>query len=415
MTPPDTNAAQPPQALAGIKVLDLTRVLAGPWCTQSLADLGAEVYKIERPGPGDEMRQSPPFLNDTHGAPTRETPSYLSVNRGKHSLAIDFTKDDGRALLLQLAARCDVLAENFKVGDLKRHGLDYDSVRRVNPGIVYCSITGYGQDGPMASWPGYDPVLQAVSGIMSTCGVPEGRPGAGPMRSMVPVVDVMTGMVSTSAVLAALFHRERTGEGQQIDVALLDVAVAATCYLSQTYLSTGRLPARSGNGSLLFAPSNAYRCSDGPLLIQIGNDAQWVRLCKALDRDDWRTDPRFATNAARMQHAPVLDAEIEQAVATRERLELATALSAAGVPCGPVNTLADAFEHPQVVHRGLRAEVDHPSLGPVPVVRSPLRLSRTPVRLQASPRLGEHTDAVLTRELGVSAERLAELRRGGVI
>ncbi len=403
------------QILSGIKVLDLTRVLAGPWCTQALADMGAEVYKIERPGVGDEMRHSPPFLNDLQGQPTRDTPSYISVNRGKRSLTLDFTQDEGRQLVLGLAARCDVLAENFKVGDLKRYGLDYEAVRAVNPGIVYCSITGYGQDGPLAALPGYDPVLQAVSGIMSTCGVPEGRPGAGPMRSMVPLVDVMTGMVSTASILAALFHRQRTGEGQHLDVALLDVAVAATTHLSQNYLSTGRVAARAGNGSLLFAPSNCYRCADGLLLIQIGNDAQWARLCKALGREGWLSESRFQSNAARMQHSTDLDREIEAVTSTLNRNDLARSLGESGVPCGPVNSIADAFEHAQVRHRGLRAEVQHPVHGALPVIRSPFRFSRTPVSLKPPPQLGADTDAVLASELGLSDARLAALKAAGVV
>ncbi|WP_342130892.1 CaiB/BaiF CoA transferase family protein [Hydrogenophaga sp. OTU3427] len=401
--------------LSGIKVLDLTRVLAGPWCTQALADMGAEVYKIERPGVGDEMRHSPPFLKNPDGQPTRDTPSYISVNRGKRSLTLDFTQAAGRQIVLDLAARCDVLAENFKVGDLKRYGLDYDAVRAVNPGIVYCSITGYGQDGPMASWPGYDPVLQAVSGIMSTCGIPEGRPGAGPMRSMVPLVDVMTGMISTSSVLAALFHRERTGEGQHLDVALLDVAVAATTHLSQNYLNTGRVAGRAGNGSLLFAPSNCYRCADGPLLIQIGNDGQWARLCKALGREQWLSEPRFQTNAARMQHSAELDLEIEAVTQTMLRGALTTQLGEKGVPCGPVNSIADAFGHEQVVHRGLRAEVQHPQHGALPVVRSPFRFSRTPVDLRPPPQLGADTEGVLAAELGLSGAQMSALREAGVI
>ena len=403
------------EVLAGIKVLDLTRVLAGPWCTQALADMGATVFKIERPGVGDEMRHSPPHLRDREGRPTRDTPSFVCVNRGKQSLTIDLTNEEGRALILALARQCDVLAENFKVGDLKRYGLDYAALRAVNPGIIYCSITGYGQDGPLAAWPGYDPVLQAVSGIMSTCGHPDGRPGAGPMRSMVPLVDVMTGMISTASILAALFHRERTGQGQHLDVALLDVAVAATNHLSQNYLSTGRVASRAGNGSLLFAPSNCYPCSDGLLLIQIGNDGQWARLCKVLDRPDWLTDARFATNALRMQHVQTLDDEVQAMTRQRQRGDLAMELGAAGVPCGPVNNLAETFEHPQVRHRGLRAEVEHPTHGTLPVVRSPFRFSETPVQHRAPPQMGAHTDAVLMQELGLSPDRLQALRSAGAI
>lgn len=406
----DSNAI-----LAGYKVLDLTRVLAGPWSTQALADMGAEVYKIERPGVGDEMRHSPPFLSDPAGKPTRDTPSYLSVNRGKRSLTLDFTKPEGRKLVLDLARRCDVLVENFKVGDLARHGLDYESVKAVNPRIIYCSITGYGQDGPMAAWPGYDPVLQAVSGIMSTCGLPDGQAGAGPMRSMVPLVDVMTGMVSTSAMLAALLHRERTGVGQHLDVALLDVAVAATTHLSQSYLSTGKLPKRAGNGSLLFAPSNCYACADGPLLIQIGNDNQWTRLCQALGQPGWLQDPRFATNQARMEHRDLLDQAVAEVTRGFKRLALAEVLGAAGIPCGPINTVADAFEHPQVKHRGLRAKVPHPVHGDLDLVRSPFRFSASPVQMTAPPSFGQDTSAVLQGELGLGLEEIETLQQQGVL
>ena len=401
--------------LGGIKVLDLTRVLAGPWCTQALADMGAEVYKIERPGIGDEMRHSPPFLKDAQGNATRDTPSYFCVNRGKRSLTIDITQPQGQKLLLDLAARCDVLAENFKVGDLKRYGLDYGSVRKVNPSIVYCSITGYGQDGPLAALPGYDPVMQAVSGIMSTCGVPDGLPGAGPMRSMVPLVDIMTGMVATSSILAALFHRQRTGEGQQIDTALLDVAMTATNHMGQNYLSTGKVPQRAGNGSQLFAPSNCYPCNDGMILIQIGNDGQWARLCKALGHDEWLTHERFKTNRDRMQNRPELDAALSAITQQWAKQKLADLLSDLGVPCGPVNDLAAAFENPQVKHRGIRALVDHPAHGSIPLLHSPFRFSETPVQHRAPPQMGADTDAVLREELGFADAELAGLRASGVL
>ncbi|QGZ63357.1 CaiB/BaiF CoA transferase family protein [Paraburkholderia acidisoli] len=401
--------------LEGVKILDLTRVLAGPWCTQALADMGARVFKIERPGNGDEMRQSPPFLKDTEGNRTTYTPAYVSVNRGKQSLTIDFTQDAGRRLVLELAAQCDVFVENFKVGDLKRYGLDYEAVRAINPRIVYCSITGYGQDGPMARYPGYDPILQGVSGIMSTCGLPEGQPGAGPLRSMVPLIDVMTGMISTSSVLAALYHQQRTGEGQCIDVALLDVAMSATSYLSQNFLLTGQVAARIGNGSRLFAPSNCYQCADGPLLIQIGNDGQWEKLCKALKRETWLSDPRFASNGARLEHVLELDREITAVTSGLKRHDVTAWLSDMGVPCGPVNTIAEAYDHPQVVHRGLRAEVEHPELGKIPVVRSPFRFSHTPVEHRPPPGLGAHTASVLASELAIPAEQLRELAEAGVI
>jgi crotonobetainyl-CoA:carnitine CoA-transferase CaiB-like acyl-CoA transferase len=403
------------QILENIKVLDLSRVLAGPWCTQALADMGATVYKIERQGTGDEMRQSPPFLKNAQGQPTTDTTSYVCVNRGKRSLTIDFTQPQGLALILELVRQCDVVVENYKAGDLKRHGLDYDSLRKINPSIVYCSITGYGQDGPMAALPGYDPVFQAISGIMSTCGLPDGQPGAGPMRSMLPLVDVMTGMVSTSAVLAALLHRKNTGEGQHLDIALLDVALAATVHLGQTYLSTGKIPQRAGNGSLLFAPSNCFPCLEGHILIQIGNDNQWTRLCKCLGREDWLANPHFAGNAERMRHKAEVDQAVSTVTRTWDKQALSDVLGAAGVPCGPVNSMAQAFEHPQVRHRGLRVELDHPVYGQLPVIRSPLRFSRTPPQHRIPPALGADTRAVLQEELGVDDARWQALRAAQVV
>ena len=403
------------QILSGIRVLDLTRVLAGPWCTQSLADMGATVYKIERPGSGDEMRASPPFLPDRNGQPTRDTPSFLCVNRGKRSLTIDMTQPQGQVLLRDLARQCDVLVENFKVGDLKRHGLDYASLRALHPSLIYCSITGYGQDGPLAAQPGYDPVFQAISGIMSTCGRPDDQPGGGPMRSMLPLVDVMTGMTATSAVLAALLHRQRTGEGQCLDIALLDVAMAANVHLGQNYLSTGRQPRRAGNGSLLFAPSNCYPCEDGHILIQIGNDAQWERLCKALGREDWLADPRYASNAQRVTGSGDLDNALSEQTRQHRKQALADRLGAAGVPCGPVNTLEQAYDHPQARHRGLRMTVDHPVHGEVAMTRSPLRFSRTPVQYRPSPALGADTADVLREQLGLDDAALDRLHAAGVV
>lgn len=404
-----------PGVLDGIRILDLSRVLAGPWCTQALADMGAEVWKIERPGVGDEMRQSPPFLRDREGQPTKQTTSYVCLNRGKRSLTIDFTQPAGQALVQDLARRADVVVENFKAGDLQRDGLDWASLSALNPRLIYCSITGYGQDGPMAALPGYDPVFQAISGIMSTCGLPDGQAGAGPMRSMLPLVDVMTGMVSTSHILAALFHRQRTGQGQHLDVALLDVALAATVHLGQNYLSTGRVPQRAGNGSLLFAPSNCFPCRDGHIFIQIGNDAQWQRLCKSLGREDWRNDPSLATNAERMKRKPEVDEAVSQVTRGWDKQALSDQLGAAGVPCGPVNDIAQAFSHPQAVHRGLRVELDDPQLGTLPVTRSPFRFSATPVQHRPPPSLGADTRAVLSEQLAVDDDGWLRLVEGGVV
>lgn len=404
-----------PAILSDIKVLDLSRVLAGPWCTQSLADMGATVWKIERHGTGDEMRLSPPYLTDLEGNRTNDTVSYVCVNRGKHSLTIDFTQPDGLVLLMELVRKADVLVENFKAGDLRRYGLDYDSVRRVNPSIVYCSITGYGQDGPMSSLPGYDPVFQAISGIMSTCGLPDDQPGGGPMRAVLPMVDVMTGMVSTSAVLAALLHRAKTGEGQHLDMALLDVAMAASVHLGQGYLSAGKNPRRVGNGSFLFAPANCFPCQDGHIFVQIGNDNQWRRLCKVLGRDDWASNPAYTTNADRMQHKEEVDRALAEVTRGWAKQALADALGAAGVPCGPVNEISQAFDHPQVKHRGIRVDMPHPRYGTLPVIHSPLRFSKTPVEHRPPPALGADTRAVLRDELGVDDARWAALQAAGVV
>ena len=400
------------QILSGVRVLDLTRVLAGPWCTQALADMGATVYKIEHTDGGDEIRHSPPYITSEEG---RESVPYLCVNRGKLSITVDIAKPEGQAVLKDIAAKCDVMVENFKVGDLARYGLDYASVRKLNPSIVYCSVTGYGQDGPMANQPGYDPVFQAISGMMSTCGIPDGEPGGGPMRSIVPIIDVMTGMVATSSILAALLHKRAKGIGQFIDVALLDVAFAATVYLSQAYLATSKVPPRVGNGSFLFAPSNCFPCRDGHIFIQIGNDSQWRRLAKALKKPEWLDDERLLTNASRVSHKELVNASVSLCTLEWDKQVLSDMLGAAGVPCGPVNDMAQAFAHPQVRHRQLRMEIDHPTLGTFEQVRSPFRFSETPVQYVAPPVLGEHTHAVLSEMLGMTPDTFANLRASRVV
>lgn len=401
--------------LDGVKVLDMTRVLAAPWCTQALADMGATVWKIERPGPGDEMRLGPPNLPDRDGRPTTTSAAFASANRGKRSVTCDFTRPEGQAVLKALVARADVFVENFKVGDLARYGLDYERVRAIRPDIVYCSVTGYGQDGPFASQPGYDPVFQAISGIMSTSGLAESEPGSVPLRAMVPYVDVMTGMVATSTILGALFHRQRTGEGQRLDVALLDVAMAASVYIGQKYLAAGVLPARVGNGSLLASPSGVYPCRDGHVLIQIGSDVQFQRLCRFLGVDEWSADPRYATNAERMKRSRELDEALSARTREHGKAELADALGRSGIPCGQVNTFAEAFEHPQVVHRGIAVEVEHESHGPLKLIRSPLRFSRTPVEHRPVPLLGADTDDVLAGELGMSRDAIDSLRAASIV
>ena len=404
-----------PGILEGVRVLDLSRVLAAPWCTQALADMGATVWKIERPGSGDELRHSPPFLKDAEGHPTADSAPFLSANRGKQSLTVDFTRPEGQALLRGLVVRADVFVENFKVGDLARYGLDYASVRALRPDIVYCSVTGYGQDGPMAAQPGYDPIFQAISGIMSTSGLPEGEPGSVPLRAMVPYVDVMTGMVATSAILGALYHRQRTGEGQHLDIALLDAAFAATVYIGQKYLTAGELPRRVGNGSLLASPSGVYPCADGHVLVQIGNEQQWQRLCRFIGAESWIGEPGYATNAERLARSRSVDERLSAITRTWHKQALADGLGAVGVPCGPVNSIAEAFDHPQVRHRGLVTEVRHPVHGVLPQIHSPLRFSATPVTHRPPPSLGADTEAVLSRELGLDAARVAALREAGVV
>ena len=406
-----------PAILGGIKVLDITRVVAGPWCTQSLAEMGAIVYKVEQPGIGDDLRHVAPALPFPDGTPSTDSTSYASVNRGKRSITVDFSRPAGQDIIRKLAANCDVFVENYKGGNMARHGLDYASIRAINPGIVYCSITGYGQDGPLGSLPGYDPVFQAISGIMSTCGLPDGTPGAGPMRATIPFIDIMTGMTATTAIVAALYHQRATGEGQFLDIALLDVALAAAAApYGQTYLSAGVLPKRIGNGSALFAPSGTFSCANGGhILIQIGKDSQWKRFCEQLGRRDWLADPRFATNEARLANLEAVHRLVESMTSLREAHELAAELGAVDVPCGPVNTFAEAFENPQVKHRGIRTEVIHPLHGRMAHVRSPLRFSATPVKSGPIPSLGADTADVLLHELGLDAAVVASMRAEKVI
>lgn len=404
-----------PQILSGVKVLDLSRILAAPLCTQSMADMGATVYKIERPGTGDEMRLSPPFLEDAQGRKTSDTPAFIAVNRGKKSLALDISKPEGQAIVRRLAERCDVVVENFKVGDLKRYGLDYESLRALNPGLIYCSVTGFGQDGPLAKRPGYDAVFQALAGGMSSCGLPDDEPGGGPLRPAIPYIDIMTGMVATSAVLGALYHKLRTGQGQHLDIALFDVALLANLDIGQRYLITGELPARAGNRSIRFAPSNAYPCRDGKILIQAGNDAQWKRLCACLGVEEWISDAEFGSNAGRMRHVHALDEQLGALTAKWPKQVLSDRLNDVGVPCGPVHTLDESFAIPHVAHRGSVSAVQHPAHGELQVTRNPMRFSETPLQMRPPPSLGADTYQVLREELGMDDAALAELRAEGVI
>jgi crotonobetainyl-CoA:carnitine CoA-transferase CaiB-like acyl-CoA transferase len=399
-------------ALSHVRVLDLSRVLAGPWASQLLADLGAEVIKIERPGPGDETRGwGPPWLAAADGTETRESAYFACANRGKKSVAVDLGRPEGQAIVRRLAERSDVVLENFKVGALARLGLGFEDLSGLNPRLVYCSITGFGQAGPYRDRPGYDFVVQGMGGLMSVTGEPDGAP----MKAGVALADVLTGMYAATAALAALAHRERSGRGQHVDLALLDVQVATLANLAENYLVTGRPPARLGNAHASIVPYQAFATRDGHVVVAVGNDGQFERLCEVMGKPELSADPRFATNAARVENRAALVPVLAALLATRPTREWVEALERAGVPCGPINDLAQVFEDPQVRFRGLRVEVPHPLAGTVPVVASPMRLSETPVRHGTPPLLGEHTREVLADLLGMAEAEIEALRRGGVI
>ncbi|KGM33857.1 CaiB/BaiF CoA transferase family protein [Inquilinus limosus] len=389
----------PAGALAGLKVLDLTRVLAGPSATQILGDLGADVVKVERPGVGDDTRKwGPPFLKDAEGADTTESAYYLSANRNKRSIAIDFTRDEGRALLRRLVAEADVLVENYKLGDLARYGFGYDDLKDEFPGLIYCSITGFGQTGPYAPRAGYDYLVQAMGGIMSLTGPIDGEP----MKVGVAIADLMTGTYATIGILAALDHRRRTGRGQMVDMALLDTQVAWLSNAGQYYLTSGVPTPRTGNGHPTIVPYQAFRASDEYLILAVGNDSQFARFCEVAGRPDLPTDPRFATNQARVRNREVLVPIVAGLIAEKPRGHWLGALEARQVPCGPINTIDQVFADPQVVARGMRIEMAHPlATDPVALIGSPIRLSETPVSYRhAPPVCGADGDAVLRDWLG---------------
>ncbi len=379
------------QSLTGIKVLDLSRILAGPWCTQNLADLGAEVIKVEHPARGDDTRQwGPPYYEAADG--NARMSSYFSCcNRGKSSVAIDFSNPEGLDAILTLARDADVVVENYRAGVLARYGLDYESLRRLNPRIVYVSITGFGQSGPMAQKPGYDYVFQGMGGLMSYTGLPDGEPGAGPLRTGVAVVDITTGMYATTAVLAALYQRAATGCGQYLDIALLDVAVALNANQGANFLVSGVSPQRSGNAHPNCAPYEVFRCADGHLILAIGNDAQFERFCSVAGLPHLAADPRFATNPVRIENVAPLRRILADVFPTRPREDWSSAFDEAGVPWGPIHSLAEVFAHPQVEHRKMVQNLDHPALGPMATVRNPMlfKASRPSSQVLPPPLLGE--------------------------
>ena len=404
-------------ALSHIRVLDLTRVLAGPWAAQVLADLGAEVIKIERPGSGDDTRAwGPPFLKDAEGRDTSEAAYYLSANRNKQSVTVDFTQPEGQRLVRELAAQCDVVLENFKVGGLAAYGLDYAALKAVNPKLIYCSITGFGQDGPYAKRAGYDFMIQGLGGLMSLTGRPEGEEGAGPMKVGVALTDILTGLYATVGVLAALNHREQTGIGQHVDLALLDVQVACLANQAMNFLTSGVPPRRLGNAHPNIVPYQDFPSADGDFLLTVGNDSQFRKFCEVAGQREWADDSRFISNKARVANREVLIPLIRQVTVFKTTAEWIATLEQAGVPCGPINNLAEVFADAQVQARGLRIDMPNSLGGSTPQVASPLRLSATPVEYRnAPPLLGEHTDTVLQRLLQLSAEQIAGLRHKAVL
>ncbi len=411
-----TNPARSAQSLAGVRVLDLSRVLAGPWCTQVLADLGADVIKVERPGVGDDTRGwGPPFLKDRDGVDTGEAAYYLGTNRNKRSVTVNFSVPAGQDLIREMAAQCDVFVENFKVGDMARYQLDAATLRGVYPRLVYCSITGFGQTGPYRDRAGYDYAVQGMGGLMSVTGERDDMPGGGPQKVGVAVADLFTGMYATVAILAALRHRDITGQGQAIDMALLDTQVAMLANLGASYLATGTPPRRMGNAHQNIVPYQVFEVADGHIILAVGNDSQFAKLCQVADLRHLCADKRYVRNADRVRHRATLVPLLAEVMKRRTKADWLAALESACVPCGPINDLTAVFADAQVQMRGMTVEVPHPLAGAVSLVASPLRLSDTPVQYRrAPPLLGEHTDEVL-EEFGINKDRRAALREQGAI
>jgi crotonobetainyl-CoA:carnitine CoA-transferase CaiB-like acyl-CoA transferase len=408
-----------PAALDGTKVLDLSRVLAGPWCTQILADLGADVIKIERPGVGDDTRTwGPPFIKDANGNDTDQASYFTACNRNKRSVTVDMATPDGQALLQQMAAQADIVVENFKTGGLKQYGLDHESLRAVNPRLIYCSVTGFGHDGPYAERAGYDLMIQAMTGMMSITGRPDDVPGGGPLRVGVALTDLFTGVYASTAILAALQVRDRTGEGQHIDMALLDVGMAILANQASAFLNTGKAPQRQGNTHPSLAPYQDFPTLDGSMLLAIGNNGQFARFCEAAGHSEWAADARFATNTLRVKHRGVLIPMMEELTRTRTTADWVTLLEDKAVPCGPINDIAQAFDDAQVKSRGLAVTLPRDAgdgIESITGVASPLRLTATPPVLRhAPPALGQHTREVLA-EFGIDAARFDTLRAAGVV
>ena len=404
-------------ALSHIKVLDLSRVFAGPWATQNLADLGAEIIKIERPGRGDDTRAwGPPFLKDQNGQETKDSSYFLSVNRGKKSVTLDISTPEGQDIIRELAKDVDVVIENYKVGTLARYGLAWRDLQQINPRLIYCSITGFGQTGPLADLPGYDYVFQGMGGLMSLTGLPENSPGGEPMKVGIAISDLTTGMYAATAILAAIEHRRISGKGQHIDLALLDCTVALTSYMAMNYLLSGIVPLRQGNAHSNMVPYQVFKCKDGNIIIAVGNDSQFVSLCNVLGIPEFGVDPRFSSAGQRNRNREVLVPVLGEILMTKTMDEWVALLQPANVPCGPIYNLGQVFEHEQVKHREMMLPLPHSAGVPVPSVVNPIRLSDTPIQYtRSAPQLGEHNAEILKDRLGFSEEKLNHLKEKGII
>ena len=400
-----------------MRVLDLSRVLAAPWASQNLADLGAEVIKVERPKVGDDSRAfGPPWVKDAEGRDTRDSAYFTSANRGKKSITVNLSKPEGQALVRALAEKADVLIENYKFGDLERYGLGYEQLHALNPRLVYCSVTGFGHSGPYRERPGYDFMIQGMGGMMSVTGEPDGAPGGGPQRAGVPIADIITGMYASIAICAALTHRERSGKGQHLDLALLDSQIALLAYQNTNYFATGKPPRRIGNLHPNIVPYQPFRTSDGEVILACGNDNLFRKFCEAAGCAELANDPRFATNGKRVENRLEITRVLQELFLKRTKREWTDLLDAAGVPNGPINDVAQVFEEPQVRARGVRIELRHPVAGTLPMVASPMRFSDTALEYTLPPPLlGQHTDEVLRTLLGRSENEIAKLRADGVV
>ena len=406
-----------PGPLSHIRVLDLSRVLAAPWTGQNLADLGAEVIKVERPVKGDDSRAfGPPWLKDRSGKDTAESAYFAAANRGKKSITLDLSKPEGQQIVRDLAARSDVLLENYKYGDLARYALGYDDLRRINPRLIYCSVTGFGQTGPYRERPGYDFMIQGMGGLMSVTGERDDLPGGGPQRVGVPVVDLMTGMYASIAVCAAIAHRAETGIGQHLDLALLDTQVAFLANQAMNYLASGEAPERIGNAHPNIVPYQTFKTADGDIILACGNDNLFSKFCDVAGCPELTQDPRFATNAKRVENRAAITDRLAAIFRTRTTRDWVSALEAAGVANGPINDLRQVFEEPQVAARGMRIDLPHPTAGTVPLVASPMRFSATPLEHKLPPpTLGQHTDEILREVLGLDAAAIACLRESRIV